>query len=177
MKIPNVFIPEKDLEHVCQRYLEKPKNKMKDLVARINTKMAFESIDINEDMRKEMGLYIKLEEKQAETYRNGDFRKLISYMINQNIKSENEEDRLISLNVKEMLSEQNPKYKIFEIYIHDSETGDYVRNVNDPDITPMSLKDKIKPYLKHTVIPSKEGVKKEIDYIDIVVGMNIAVSP
>ncbi len=145
---------------------------MQDLVVRINTKKEFERIDLSEDMKKEMGLYTKLEGKQAEIYRGGDFRKLISYIVDQGVKLENEDDRSIAMEVKNMLAEQDPNTKPFEIYIYDLETKEYVRSVNDPEVEAMTLEDKIKPYLKHTAIRSEGGIEKELDYIDLVVQLD-----
>jgi len=145
---------------------------MSDLIARINTRSKFEDADLSEDMKKEMGLYTKLEGKLAETYREGDFRKLINYIIDNSVKSENEYNRAIAMDVKNMIAEHDPNTKPFEVYIYDLEIKDYIRSVNDPEVEAMTLEDKIKPYLKHTVIQSQEGAEKELDYIDLVVDLN-----
>lgn len=145
---------------------------MRDLVARINTKKGFEGIDISEDMKKEMGLYTKFEGKQAEIYRGGDFRKLISYIIDKGVQSENEEDKSIAMEVKNMLAEQDPNTQPFEVYIYDLGTKEYARNVNDAEVAAMTLEDKIKPYLRSTTIQSGDGIERELDYIDLVVQLN-----
>lgn len=145
---------------------------MKDLVARINIKSKFESVDVSEEEKKEMGLYTKLEDKQAEIYREGDFRKLINYIVDKGVKLENEDDRSTAVEVKNLLAEQDPVQKPFEIFIYDLGTKDYVRSVSDPEVVAMTLEDKIKPYLKHTVLQSEDGTERELDYIDLVVRLD-----
>lgn len=145
---------------------------MKDLVARINIKNEFEKIGISEDEKKEIGLYTKLEGKQAEIYHEGDFRKLINYIVDEGVKSENENDKSIAMEVKDMLAEHNPNTQPFEVFIYDLETKEYVRNASDSESKVMKLEDKIKPYLKPTVVQPEEGVERELDYIDLVVQLN-----
>lgn len=145
---------------------------MSDLVARINIKDKFESIETTEDMKKEMGLYTKLEGKQAEIYRGGDFRKLINYIVDKGVQSEKEDDQSIAVDVKNMLAEQDPAQKPFEVYIYDLSTKEFVGSTNDAEVTAMILEDKIKPYLKHTTVQSEDGTERELDYIDLVVHLN-----
>ncbi|MDP2907059.1 MAG: hypothetical protein Q8O03_03905 [Nanoarchaeota archaeon] len=145
---------------------------MSDLVARINTKDKFESIETTEDMKKEMGLYTKFEGKQAEIYRGGDFRKLINYIVDKGVQSENEDDKSIATDVKNMLAEQDPAQKPFEVYIYDLSTKEFVRNVNDAEMAAMALEEKIRPYLKHTTVQSEDGTERELEYIDLVVRLD-----
>lgn len=148
---------------------------MSDLVARINTKDKFDSIETTEEMKKEMGLYTKIEGKQAEIYRGGDFRKLINYIVDKGAQSENEDDRSIAVDVKNMLAEQDPSQKPFEVYVYDLSTKECVRNVNDAEMEAMTLEDKIKPYLKHTTVQSEDRTEREIDYLDLIVRLDYKV--